>query len=309
MLVALSPSMEESVTAATNPADARASELIRRILDESPLKAASFIVTIYGDVVEPRGGIAWIGNLIETCADVGISETLVRTAVSRLVAAGQLTGEREGRRSYYRLSRSAGSEFAAAARVLFSAPEDSGWQFVHVTGPAVEDAMQALKRAGHARLNDRLAVGPARAVTATVPALVFRAEPPQDPKALQEFASEYWDLTVHAEAYAVFLAQFGALLNPAASVSFSPSMALTIRLLLVHRFRAVHLHDPRLPSGALPDDWPGKAARQLFARAYRQLSPAADAHVARTFVTASGPLPASTAATDLRLEMLADEAF
>lgn len=296
------------MTAATNPEDARASELIRRILDESPLKAASFIVTIYGDVVEPRGGIAWIGNLIETCADVGISETLVRTAVSRLVAAGQLSGEREGRRSYYRLSHSAGSEFAAAARVLFSAPEESGWQFVHVMGPAIEDAMQALKRAGHARLNDRLAVGPARA-TATVPALVFRAEPPQDPKALQEFASEYWDLTVHAEAYAIFLAQFGALLGSATSVSFSPSMALTIRLLLVHRFRAVHLHDPRLPSGALPDDWPGKAARKLFARAYRQLSPAADAHVARTFVTASGPLPASTATTELRLEMLAHEAF
>lgn len=54
-------------------------------------------MTIYGDVVEPRGGIARIGNPIETCAEVGISENLVRTAVSRLVAAGQLSGEREGR--------------------------------------------------------------------------------------------------------------------------------------------------------------------------------------------------------------------
>ena len=78
--------------------------LMRAILEESPLKAAGFIVTIYGDVVEPRGGVAWTGNLIETCAAVGISETLVRTAVSRLVAAGQLSGEREGRRSFYRLA-------------------------------------------------------------------------------------------------------------------------------------------------------------------------------------------------------------
>ena len=60
------------------------------LLDDSPPRAAAFIVTIYGDVVEPRGGATWIGNLIEICAAVGISETLVRTAVSRLVSAGQL---------------------------------------------------------------------------------------------------------------------------------------------------------------------------------------------------------------------------
>lgn len=294
------------MTAATNPADARASELIRRVLDESPLKAASFIVTIYGDVVEPRGGIAWIGNLIETCAKVGISETLVRTAVSRLVAAGQLSGEREGRRSYYRLSRSAGSEFAAAARVLFGAPDESGWQFVHVTGPAVEEGMQALKRAGHARLSARLAVGPARQITATIPALIFRADPPEDRTALREFASEYFDLTAHAQAYETFSAQFGTL-APADPINFSPAMALTIRLLLVHRFRTVHLHDPRLPAAALPDNWPGKTARLLFAQLYRQLSPAADAHVARTFLAATGPLPSQTAATDRRLTTLLQE--
>ncbi|MBN9053453.1 MAG: PaaX family transcriptional regulator, partial [Rhizobiales bacterium] len=56
--------------------------LLRAILAASPLKAAGFIVTIYGDVVEPRGDVVWTGNLIETCAAVGISETLVRTAVS-----------------------------------------------------------------------------------------------------------------------------------------------------------------------------------------------------------------------------------
>ncbi|TXI06996.1 MAG: PaaX family transcriptional regulator, partial [Rhizobium sp.] len=78
-------------------------EAVRALLVDLPIKAASFIVTIYGDVVEPRGGVVWIGNLIEACKCVGITETLVRTAVSRLVTAGQLVGEREGRRSYYRL--------------------------------------------------------------------------------------------------------------------------------------------------------------------------------------------------------------
>lgn len=288
------------MTAATNSAHAEASGLIKRILEETPLKAAGFIVTIYGDVVEPRGGIAWIGNLIETCAGVGISETLVRTAVSRLVAAGQLSGEREGRRSYYRLSASAGSEFAAAARVLFGAPEDDGWQFVHVTGPAVEDAMQMLKRAGHARINNRLAVGPARAMATAVPGLVFRANSPDDPKALRDFASEYWDLSAHEEAYNLFLAQFDGL----STLNLPPATALTMRLLLVHRFRTVHLRDPRLPASSLPDDWPGGASRRLFARLYRHLSTKADAYIAERFLTASGSLPAWTEGTDHRLDML-----
>lgn len=38
-----------------------------------------FIVTLYGDMVEPRGRL-WMGNIVETYVTVGISETLVRTA-------------------------------------------------------------------------------------------------------------------------------------------------------------------------------------------------------------------------------------
>ena len=60
----------------------------------------AFIVTVYGDVVVPRGGVLWTGTLIEVCERVGISESLVRTAVSRLVAAHRLRGERLGRHSY-----------------------------------------------------------------------------------------------------------------------------------------------------------------------------------------------------------------
>ena len=52
-------------------------------------RAPAFLVTLYGDVVEPRGGTLWMGSLIECCAMHGLSESLVRTAVSRLVGAGR----------------------------------------------------------------------------------------------------------------------------------------------------------------------------------------------------------------------------
>ncbi|MGZ9722136.1 phenylacetic acid degradation operon negative regulatory protein PaaX [Rhizobium miluonense] len=280
-------------------------ELVKRIVVERPPTAASFIVTIYGDIVEPRGGVVWIGNLIETCAGVGISETLVRTAVSRLVSAGQLLGEREGRRSYYRLSPAARAEFSAAAAVLFRHEQAEGWQFVRPAGVNLEEEMQALERVGMARLGPRLAVGPRRSLPGVVPALVFRADVAQGEVELTAFAADHWDLAPHAEAYRAFLSRFTPVAETfAADLPTDAETALSARLLLVHQFRAIALRDPRLPAAALPADWPGDAARRLFAELYLALSPTADRHVANQFVTASGPLAEESDDTRRRAEML-----
>lgn len=281
--------------------------LLQSILNESPLKAAGFIVTIYGDVVEPRGGAVWTGNLVQICAEVGISETLVRTAVSRLVAAGQLSGEREGRRSFYRLAEPSRMEFAAAARLLFGPPEAADWHFVHLTGARPDEAMQVLERAGHARLGPRLAVGARALPPLKQSAVVFRAEVVSGDDNLGAFAGDYWNLEHHAEAYRGFLSRFGRLGDLlSGGLRLSPANSLVARLLLVHQFRLVVLRDPRLPQAALPADWPGEEARALFARLYLRLSPEADLHVGRNFMTADGPLPEASQATLRRLSLLAD---
>lgn len=285
----------------------RLEQSVAQILAESPIKAAAFIVTIYGDVVEPRGGVVWIGNLIDTCAEVGISETLVRTAVSRLVSAGQLVGERDGRRSYYRLSAPARAEFAAAAQVLFGPPEEEDWHFVHLSGPAAEEEMQMLQRSGYGRVNARLAVGPRRPPVLRSDATSFRAEAMNEGRALRSFAAEYWDLSPHRTAYEAFLGQFRPLADlMEGGKSLASASCLTARLLLVHKFRAVVLRDPRLPAASLPAGWPGMPARQLFARFYCALSPGADRYVGERFLTASGRLASATDVTRRRLAMLGD---
>jgi phenylacetic acid degradation operon negative regulatory protein len=281
--------------------------LFKAIIEESPLKAAGFIVTIYGDVVEPRGGVVWTGNLIDTCADVGISETLVRTAVSRLVAAGQLSGEREGRRSFYRLAAPARTEFAAAARMLFGPPEVADWHFVQLTGAAPDEAMQVLERAGHARLGPRLAVGARPMPSLKQPAVLFRAEVVSGEGGLGAFAADHWNLAQHADSYRGFIGRFGRLADLlAGGARLSAAESLAARLVLVHQFRLVVLRDPRLPQAALPTDWPGEEARRLFNDLYLRLSPEADQHVARHFVTADGALPEASEATLRRLSLLRD---
>ena len=62
-----------------------------------PMRAGSLIVTIYGDAIVPRGGSLWLGSLLDMMAGFGVDPGLVRTAVSRLVAASIAPPSRPGR--------------------------------------------------------------------------------------------------------------------------------------------------------------------------------------------------------------------
>ena len=259
-----------------------------------PPRAAGFIVTLYGDAVVPRGGELGMGAIIETCADVGISETLVRTAVSRLVAAGQLAGVRRGRRSFYRLTPEAAAEFAAAAARIYAEPVPCGWRLL--IGPdGVLDA------AGLARLRPGVALGPARG---PVPrgAAVLEGDVTGAGPALRALAAQLWDLPAHAAALAGVRDRFAPLIALAGAML--PAQALALRLLLVHDWRLAVLADPRLPPEAVPPDWPGLAARAVFTSLYKALTPASEARIAAVFEAARGPLPAATAASRARLEAL-----
>ena len=264
----------------------------------APPRAGAFIVTLYGDVVDPRGGTVWIGNLIETCSAVGINESLVRTAVSRLVASGQLTGERDGRRSFYSLTPAARSEYAAAAAALYRAEPPPAFVLAVLERDG-EGAMAWLERQGFARLSQLAAMG-GRPPSGTVPGIVFAARP--DAGDLRAFAAAHWDLAAHAAAYAEFLALVDPLDGALADVPAAD--CLTLRLLLVHHFRKVLLADPRLPAEALPEAWIGEAAHRRFGQLYTALSAKADRLIGATFVGPAGAFAHTTPETAARLSSL-----
>lgn len=263
---------------------------IRELAVAMRLNAAAFIVTIYGDVVVPRGGVLWTGTLIELCDRVGINESLVRTAVSRLVAASQLAGERIGRRSYYRLRSSALASFMQAADLLYGPDRPArGWQILH--DPALRPEEARRQRMGH--MGGPVYLRPDRGQPPPPGALAFHAETLSADAALAGF----WDLSALREGYAGFMAGFAGI----APETLSGADALSARLLLVHAYRFVLLRDPRLPADHLPPDWNGAEARALFRRLYLALSAAADTHVALTCEGEGGRLPAATEATAQRL--------
>lgn len=277
-------------------------DLIPRLMADLPITAGSFIVTVYGDVVVPRGEVLWIGSLIALCARLGISENLVRTAVSRLVAAGRLEGERVGRRSFYRLAPAARAEFAEAARLLYARSQPSGDWLVMLDPAMPEDLV---RRHRMARMGDGLWLCPARGDLPPTGGLVLHAAPVAGADQLPHLA-RFWDLAVLADRYRAVRDRFGPLSRALAQgAAITPEDALTARLLLVHLYRAVLLRDPALPPEALPPDWPGTEAQALFRSLYPALTPLAEAHVAQVMEGEDGPLPQTTPRTQARLAALA----
>ncbi|AVW93702.1 MULTISPECIES: PaaX family transcriptional regulator C-terminal domain-containing protein [Roseobacteraceae] len=268
------------------------------LLTVSPPRAPDFIVTIYGDVVEPRGGTLWMGALIECCAEHGISESLVRTAVSRLVSSGRLEGARLGRKSFYRLSTAAQAEFRDAARILFDSP------------PTPESWLVALREpdaCGEApfpwvRLASGVALAPARTDLRAIDGVIFEAHPVSGH--IPALAAQNWPLCDVATAYKRVIDRYAHLMERLDEATASGSTALTLRLRLVDDYRRAALADPQLPLHACPDEWPADAAQDLFTRLYLALSPAADRHIAAQFQNQSGFLPRDTKATLTRLARL-----
>lgn len=276
-------------------------EAIAAILRDFHISAGAFIVTLYGDVVAPRGGELWMGNIIEACAAVGIGESRVRTAVSRLVAANQLEGSKEGRRSYYRLTPEAEREFQRAARLIYAPPRAEplrGWHVVLLpVGEEREALVNRLTALRFGLAQTHLAIRPDRGEPLPpLGAVHFRATTEDDLTAL---ATQAWDLPgLHAD-----MTRF---IDGFSNVTATGAEALGLRLLLVHAFRRIALRDPALPLGMLPEGWPAPDARALFARLYLALSPAADAAVAAGFVDHNGPLVPDQARMARRIADLAE---
>jgi phenylacetic acid degradation operon negative regulatory protein len=254
-------------------------------------RIASFIVTIWGDAIAPRGGSLWLGSLQAILDRFGCTPGQVRTAMSRLTEEGWLARNRVGRNSFYRLGPRGEASFGAAAARIY-APRGDGWDgsFRLVLFPDAE-AREALAASGFGTLPGGAMVGVAgdpALLPRGLPVLIAQGRGAEDARLL---AARAWPLETLAEGYGRFLDAFA----PIEPLDIPPAEALPLRLLLVHEWRRLVLRDPRLPDALLPQGWPGHAAHALVAALYRRLTPAAEAWLDQEGQNEAGPLPASSA--------------
>jgi phenylacetic acid degradation operon negative regulatory protein len=264
-----------------------------------PLRAKSLLMTLFGDAIAPHGGSIWLGSLIELMAPFGVSDRLVRTSVFRLTEEGWLASSRNGRRSAYSITDDALKRFGKAYRRVYAPLEpvwDGYWVLVFATHADIAPSKRTLFRKqlaweGFGMISPGVYAHPAPDEDALrslfkrfdLQQQLFVAKardlPDSGGKPLSAAVGETWALDEVRDGYLRFIERFEPLARLLAGRDPDPEQAFVIRTLLIHAFRRVQLHDPKLPSALLPDAWPGNDSYALCRELYRGVYDAAEAHL------------------------------
>src|SRR5690606_15205439 len=272
---------------------------IDRLLKDAPPRAKSLCVSLLGDALACHGGAIWLGGIIELLEPLGINERLLRTSVFRLVAQGRLPAARHGRCSPYPLSEQGLRHTAQALQRIHVGPaadwngewtlvalprlgnnglaertelrRELAWEGFGMIAPGLFAHPQADARAAHDIL-EKLGI-PDKALVLSGRDLAGAGGLP-----IASLAPQCWSLDALAGQYRHFSRQFGPLENLLAD-PLDPADAFATRMLLLHTWRRIVLHDPQLPVPMLPERWPGHAARALCGQIYWKLFDASEQHL------------------------------
>ena len=262
--------------------------VLKEILDASPPRAGSMIVTVFGDVISQHGNAVWLGSVIAALEPFGLNPRQIRTAVFRLVQDGWLSCIKIGRRSYYSFTDFGQRRYEESARRIYANRPlawDGYWTLVLPAFVASEQRERLRRELGwlgfgliangvlahptadEAALTDTLRDlglhGQVITMRATTGALASQ-------ETLQQLIRESWQLDALELRYAAFIRHFRAVVPIVARLR-EPNEAqmFMLQTLLIHEYRRILLRTTDLPDALLPTDWSGREAMELAASLYR----------------------------------------
>jgi phenylacetic acid degradation operon negative regulatory protein len=278
--------------------------LLDRFHERTPIRAGSLIVTVFGDAVVPRGGVLSLASLHEIMRAFRISDTLVRTALSRLVSEDWFERWKVGRNSYYRLTPRGQGAFAQATQRIYAGPPqewEGAFDLLLLENAQERGVLRTeLSEVGYGSLGPDLLIAATPAARAAGAFLRLSAAPADLPTA-QRLVERAWPLAEIESRYRRFVdAYSGTLAALERGAGFTNLDALLVRILLIHDYRRAVLRDPLLPSQLLPQPWAGAAARTLCGTIYKTLLPAAERWIDTHAQDDKGPLPKADRSFGLR---------
>lgn len=246
--------------------------------------ARAALLTVFGDVVRPAGGTAWLGAISTLMDELGVSPATTRQALRRLTRRGMVEARRHGRRSAYAVTEDGRARLDEAAERIYRReprPWDGRWRLLTWTFEeehrAARDALRReLGWLGYASLGtssyccpwDRDGLGAALAKHGAHGAVdTFTASYDGDDAAL---ATRAYDLDALRDLHQQFLHRFSPWRAQHVE-HLRPLQQLARRVELVHEWRRTLFLDPGLPQQLVPDDWLGADAVALFAELYGTL--------------------------------------
>lgn len=291
-------------------------ERLNAFRQQQRMQAGSLIITVFGDVVMPRGGSIWLGSLIELLSALDINERLIRTTVARLADDKWLNSSAHGRRANYALTASGLRRFEEASRHIYAAHAptwDRRWRLILTVGEMGARERDRVRKAlfwqGFGMISPGCFVHPSADLTATLDALLVdglseslgklmpmvAAETHFGPSATDhDIVSRAWNLEELAKSYLGFCKQYQPILESLRTDThglISDMNALLLRILLIHDYRRLLLRDPELPAVLAPQDWLGQKARLLCRELYLRLVPPSEAFLDKTMQLADRTVP------------------
>ncbi|WP_322098206.1 PaaX family transcriptional regulator [Nakamurella alba] len=261
---------------------------------------ATLLMSVLGEYWWERPEPLPSASLVELLRLFGVPEAAARATLSRMARRGLLDVERRGRRTFYALSARAAQVLRdGAVRIFGFGAEDLGWDgrwsLVAFSVPEenrrLRDVLRdRLRWLGFASLYDGVWVTPHDRVEAALRTLAELGVPTVSAfravhRTLADSAAggpeRAWDLQSLRAEYDWFIVRARSILQRARSGVMEPGDALVSRTFLTQLWSGFSTRDPQLPVELLPDDWPRKDARELFALGYEELGPRAAAEFAR----------------------------
>lgn len=230
--------------------------LIDALHAEGRLRVWSLVITVFGDLVQHRGGVISTARLGAVLSRIGIEPGTLRTALSRLGRDGWVESERVGRTSFYRLSPQGLERFAPATSLIYAAPLRAPvgrWSLFATLEGGAPDIR--LVPEGH------VPKGADVVVTGT----------------LDHLSRAYRDRFLGDEMRDAIAALAGDIAVLQQAQLADPLQGAAARVLLIHRWRRLVLRHPEPVPDLMPQDAPLPNPRQAVADTYGLLSPLAEA--------------------------------
>ncbi len=239
------------------------------------------IITVYGLYARHDGGWLSVATLIRLLADLGIDESAVRSAISRLKRRGILQSRRYGGSAGYQLSAEALAILREGDARIFRrrrATTADGWVLAVFSVPEAERRRRHVLRSELTRLGFGMVapgvwIVPAHPEDTTAETLrrleldayadLFRA----DHLAIGDPAGKirrWWDLNELERQYESFIQAHEPALRVFESGPPGEREAFAGYVRVLTDWRRLPYLDPGLPAELLPDGWVGIRAADLF---------------------------------------------
>ncbi len=268
----------------------------------------ALIVTIYGLYARDTGGWFSIAVLIKLLAELGVEESAVRSAISRLKVRGLLESRRVGGAAGYGLSVRGSEILTAGDRRIFRQPRasaDDGWLLAVFSVPEHERARRHALRSrlawlGFGTVAAGVWIAPGQLAGETQDVLHGRrpgclCQPVHGRSYLafgdvRDKIGQWWDLDRLEHLYQAFIDSAAPMLAQWQDSRDDPGQAFADYVRVLTAWRRLPFLDPGLPQELLPADWDGARAAELFGQLQDRLSDLAREHVFAVSGTASDQL-------------------